>query len=125
MPAKKSDQHLRRLITQMVTLSAADMRDILAQLDIEDRHRVQGLLEEFDGGSTADQGEFLVNAISPWLSQCASTVDGSSLTPHAQNALQRAAARLFPVSERVDHEKLSRQSLMQKTVSFFSRASST
>ena len=120
--ARPSDRALRGLVARLATKQPDDIRAILAELDLGQRRRIDGLLadyagasvQEFDLGEPRDAEAPIPDGLSPWLvarlkarphqtpgpegagDDTLHLGDNFSMTAPAVQALKAAAARMQP-----------------------------
>jgi hypothetical protein len=103
MPYPVLDGALRTLIAQLASLHADDIVAILTVLSPEDRQAVEEYLRDHMGrfetaiALSESHTAFDAARMSAWLAQHLQAPDaGAMMTPHARQALQLCAARLYP-----------------------------
>jgi len=102
------DRVLRRMIVDLAALPAEEIEAVLAELDPQQRARVERLVQEFLGfgfvepAAVEEKKAFDKTAFSPWLLQRLDSADTEfRLTERARAALQDAALELYPVRGKV------------------------
>lgn len=102
MPPRPSDRALRKLVTDLAERPKADVRAILAGLDLAQRARVEQLMAEFAGAPARPAQPALpsinTEGLSLWLASRVSTAAGDAkaddftMTSRTLVALREAAA---------------------------------